>query len=161
AKEHFVDWSAGTVHARQGTEADVVIFDTVNAGSCAWPYDEWKRLVNVGLSRAREFLLVLASRAGMNEPYLRPLLDLLAPRTLKRSGRGLAWVPAPTCPSVLIPPLGPGNHDLLGFQIVKRKAMRPVSSAEQQRLCEFEIDGKPRLVRGVAGSGKTFVLAHW
>lgn len=23
------------------------------------------------------------------------------------------------------------------------------------------MDGKPRLVRGVAGSGKTIVLAHW
>ena len=28
-------------------------------------FDEWKRLVNVGLSRAREFVLVLASRAEM------------------------------------------------------------------------------------------------
>jgi superfamily I DNA and RNA helicase len=34
-------------------------------------------------------------------------------------------------------------------------------SAEQQRLCGLNMDGKPRLVRGVAGSGKTFVLAHW
>ena len=42
-------WSSGTVHGRQGTEADLVIFDTVNAGSCGWPYDEWKRLVNVGI----------------------------------------------------------------------------------------------------------------
>ena len=53
----------------------MVVFDTVNAGSCGWPHDEWKRLVNVGLSRAREFVLLLASRAEMNEPYLRPLLD--------------------------------------------------------------------------------------
>src|SRR5262249_12087352 len=82
-------WAAGTVHARQGTEADVVVFDTVNAGSCGWPYDEWKRLVNVGLSRAREFVLILASRAEMSEPYLRPLLDTLAPRVLKRTGRAV------------------------------------------------------------------------
>jgi hypothetical protein len=34
-------------------------------------------------------------------------------------------------------------------------------SAEQQRLCGYSMDGKPRLVRGVAGSGKTLVLAHW
>ena len=34
-------------------------------------------------------------------------------------------------------------------------------SYEQQRLCELEMDGKPRLVRGVAGSGKTMVLGHW
>ena len=34
-------------------------------------------------------------------------------------------------------------------------------SAEQQRLCGYKMDGKPRLVRGVAGSGKTAVMAHW
>jgi superfamily I DNA and/or RNA helicase len=34
AAERLDGWSAGTVHGRQGTEADVVIFDTVNAGSC-------------------------------------------------------------------------------------------------------------------------------
>jgi hypothetical protein len=34
-------------------------------------------------------------------------------------------------------------------------------SKEQQRLCGLDMDGKPRLVRGVAGSGKTLVLAHW
>ena len=27
--------------------------------------------------------------------------------------------------------------------------------------CGLALDGKPRLVRGVAGSGKTVVLAHW
>ena len=91
-KEKGLDsWSAGTVHARQGTEADVVVFDTVNAGSCGWSYDEWKRLVNVGLSRAREFVLLLASRAEMDEPYLRPLLESLAPRVLSRSGKAMVW----------------------------------------------------------------------
>lgn len=34
-------------------------------------------------------------------------------------------------------------------------------SKEQEQLCAREMDGKPRLVRGVAGSGKTLVLAHW
>lgn len=95
AKEHLEGWSAGTVHSRQGTEADVVIFDTVNAGSTGWPHDEWKRLVNVGLSRAREFLVVVASRAEMNEPYLRPLLDTLAPRILKRANRSMVWAEVP------------------------------------------------------------------
>ncbi len=54
-----------------------------------------------------------------------------------------------------------GNSDLLGHQIATRKTLRPVMSAEQQRLCGYNMDGKPRLVRGVAGSGKTAVLAHW
>ncbi len=161
AREHLEGWSAGTVHGHQGTEADVVIFDTVNAGSCAWPDDEWKRLVNVGISRAREFVLVLASRAEMNEPYLRQLLGHLAPRILKRSGRGLVWTEVPTSPVVAIPPQVATNPDLLGSQLARRKALRPVMSKEQQRLCGLNMDGKPRLVRGVAGSGKTLVLAHW
>jgi hypothetical protein len=49
----------------------------------------------------------------------------------------------------------------LGAQIARRKDLRPVLSNEQERLCGLELDGKPRLVRGVAGSGKTVVLAHW
>ena len=161
AAEHLDAWSAGTVHGRQGTEADVVIFDTVNAGSCGWPYDEWKRLVNVGLSRAKEFMLLLASRAEMNEPYLRPLLDNLAPRVLKRSGRTMNWVEVPAKAAQPRNPQSFTNADLLGSQLARRKSLRPVMSAEQQRLCGFSMDGKPRLVRGVAGSGKTLVLAHW
>ena len=45
-------WEASTVHSQQGAEADIVIFDTVNAGSYNWPFDEWKRLINVALSRS-------------------------------------------------------------------------------------------------------------
>lgn len=63
-----------------------MIFDTVNAGSTAWPFEEWKRLVNVGLSRAREFVILLASRAEMQEPYLRSLVLDLSPQVLKWSG---------------------------------------------------------------------------
>jgi hypothetical protein len=161
AAERLDGWSSGSVHARQGTEADVVIFDTVNAGSYAWPYDEWKRLINVGLSRARDFVLVLASRAEMSEPYLRPLLDKLAPRILKRSGRGFAWAEVPTRSVLTVDSHLTANQDLLGSQIALRKSLRPVMSKEQQRLCGLNMDGGPRLVRGVAGSGKTLVLAHW
>ncbi len=53
------------------------------------------------------------------------------------------------------------DSDKLGDQLTVRESLRPVFSAEQQRLCELRLDGKPRLVRGVAGSGKTVVLAHW
>jgi len=38
------------------------------------------------------------------------------------------------------------------------KGRRAVMSAEQQPLCRIAMDGGPRLVRGVAGSGKTLVL---
>ncbi len=34
-------------------------------------------------------------------------------------------------------------------------------SREQQQLSHLLLDGKPRLVRGVAGSGKSIVLSHW
>ena len=73
AANEMESWMASTVHSQQGSEADIVIFDSVNAGSYGWPYDEWKRLVNVALSRSRETILVLSSRAEMDEPYLRPL----------------------------------------------------------------------------------------
>ncbi len=95
AEEGMHSWSAATVHSQQGTEADYVIFDTVNAGSYGWQYDEWKRLVNVGLSRAREFVLVLASRAEMREPYIRALNSKLSPRILKWSGRSYKFVEVP------------------------------------------------------------------
>ena len=161
AAEHLENWSAGTVHSRQGTEADVVIFDTVNAGSCGWDYNEWKRLVNVGLSRARECVLLLASRAEMSEPYLRPLLDNLAPRILKRCGKKLTWTEVSAEPAVKGDSHEAANPNLVGCQLARRKSLRPVMSKEQQQLCGHKMDGKPRLVRGVAGSGKTLVLAHW
>ncbi len=35
----------------------IVIFDSVNAGSYGWAYDEWKRLVNVALNHWSTFVL--------------------------------------------------------------------------------------------------------
>lgn len=154
-------WSASTVHSQQGTEADVVIFDTVNAGSTAWPFEEWKRLANVGLSRAREFFILLASRAEMREPYLRSLLDDVSPQVLHRAASPVIWTKVKARQEFNIPEKIAGDCDRLGYQITARKLLRPVMSAEQQRLCGYSMDGKPRLVRGVAGSGKTAVLAHW
>ncbi|OWK45500.1 DNA helicase II related protein [Fimbriiglobus ruber] len=161
AEEGIESWSAATVHSQQGTEADIVIFDTVNAGSTAWPLEEWKRLVNVGLSRAREFVILLATRAEMREPYLRSLILDLAPQVLKWSGSRYAWTKVKPDVEYKVPDEIAGNSDLLGNQISTRKLLRPVMSAEQQRLCGYNMDGKPRLVRGVAGSGKTAVMAHW
>jgi hypothetical protein len=162
AKNELHSWSASTVHSEQGSEADIVVFDTVNAGSYSWPYDEWKRLVNVALSRSREVVIVLSSRAEMEEPYLRPLLKHLAPRILKRQGKKLTWEAVPL-KAEYSPPNSAlmRNANSIGDQITKRKELRPVLSHEQERLCRLGLDGKPRLVRGVAGSGKTVVLAHW
>lgn len=155
-------WRASTVHRQQGAEADVVIFDTVNAGSTGWTHEEWKRLINVGISRARHLLIVLATRAEMQQPYTAALSPLLSPQVLSASGGQFRWQTV----SHVAPAYKPSterslNPSALGPQIEARKALRPVLSAEQQRLCGYTLDGKPRLVRGVAGSGKTAVLAHW
>lgn len=160
ASEGITTWEASTVHSQQGSEADVVVFDTVNAGSCNWPYDEWKRLVNVGLSRAKEAVILLASRNEMNEPHLRPLVDSLSPRVLRRHADQVRWEKA----EFIAPhsnPSEPPSENNLGGQIAKRKVMQPILSQEQQRLSNLDLDGKPRLVRGVAGSGKTVVLSNW
>ena len=174
ARRDMDSWTSSTVHSQQGSEADIVIFDSVNAGSYAWPYDEWQRLVNVALSRARESIIVLASRAEMEEPYLRPLRKLLTPRIAKRSGSQWSWREVPATPEHRLSAVAEATmrHSTsltsettatyrIGTQLEQRKQLKPVLSHEQQRLCGQTLDGKPRLVRGVAGSGKTAVLAHW
>ncbi|MEI6233686.1 MAG: AAA domain-containing protein [Planctomycetota bacterium] len=161
AKLEIKSWSASTVHSQQGAEADVVLFDTVNAGSFAWPTEEWMRLVNVGLSRAKGCVILFASRAEMQEPYLRPLLEHLTPMVLRKKGSALTWERVQNLPKHEEQFAEERDAHTLGGQIYYRKKMRPVLSFEQQRLCAYELDGGPRLVRGVAGSGKTIVLAHW
>lgn len=154
-------WSAGTVHAQQGTEADVVIFDTVNAGSHGWSYDEWQRLINVGLSRARELVVFVASRYEMEEPFLKGLRSSLEPRVLVRQGSRWEWRKVERKLAPAADPQRDGDPALLGNQLRARAALRPIISAQQAQLSGLTMDGKPRLVRGVAGSGKTFVLANW
>jgi superfamily I DNA/RNA helicase len=161
AERGHASWTASTVHSQQGAEADIVIFDTVNASSTSWPIHEWLRLVNVGLSRAREHVVLIASRSEMQSPFLKPLLRSLRPAVLNRVGSAWKWAEVSANAEYAVPEPIATNPDLLGSQITGRKAMRPVLSYDQQRLCGFEMDGKPRLVRGVAGSGKTVVLGHW
>lgn len=162
-------WEASTVHSQQGAEADIVLFDTVNAGNCNWPVEEWKRLVNVALSRAREAVIVLASRSEMEEPYLRPLIPALRPGVIQKTKTGYQWKTV-DLNSVAETKVRYSSHpgrgkkpkqNSLGNQIDERRQMQPVLSKEQQRLSDLELDGKPRLVRGVAGSGKSYVLCNW
>lgn len=160
ASEGVRSWSASTVHSQQGAEADIVIFDTVNAGSYSWSFDDWKRLINVGMSRAKEAVILLASRTEMEEPYLKPLLQMLSPRVLVKRGRSVQWRAVEAEHPTSTDGAAPRSNNL-GGQFAKRKAMRPVVSQEQQRLSNLDLDGKPRLVRGVAGSGKTVVLSNW
>ncbi len=174
AKKNLLDsWAASTVHSQQGQEADIVIFDTVNAGSFGWSRKEWNRMINVGLSRAREMVILLASRDEMEEGYLSPLLATLKPRTVTVRNGNLSWrevdekrFPIRGChPDAIkteaLRQMESLPSDTLGRQIAERAVLHPVLSQEQQQLCGYKIDGKPRLVRGVAGSGKTAVLAEW
>ncbi len=159
AERGYSTWTASTVHSQQGAEANLVIFDTVNASSTSWPIHEWLRLVNVGLSRAREYVILMSSRSEMHSPYLRPLRDSLKSQVLNRVGSVWRWSERPSRQTNS--EARPAESDLLGDQITQRKKLRSVLNYEQQRLCGYEMDGKPRLVRGVAGSGKTAVLGHW
>lgn len=174
------NWESSTVHSQQGTETDIVVFDTVNAGSYGWPYEEWKRLVNVALSRAREAVIVLASRSEMDEPYLKPLRSQLTASRLDDSGQSLQWQKVSATSDNLQKRTDQRPADLsvvseampiyetvssagndLGKQFRERKTMKPVLSRDQQRIANSNLDGKPRLVRGVAGSGKSIVLCTW
>ena len=199
ARWKATSWEASTVHSQQGAESDIVIFDTVNAGNVTWPVHEWQRLVNVALSRAREAVIVLASRTEMQEPHLRPLLNSLTPAKLRRDDAGFSWVEVSDTgdewnelrearASYRLSPSASGkkkqvsiskapatkdsvqdsNTDQswtpkhrLGDQFASRRSMHPILSQEQQRLSGLDLDGKPRLIRGVAGSGKSVVLSNW
>ena len=151
-------WTASTVHSQQGAQAEVVFFDTVNASSVAWPPDEWKRLINVGISRAECQVILLASRLEMQQPFLRSLIKMMSPGIVNNQGY---YQDAPVEHIAVQTQILQDHPELLGSQIQARKKLLPVMSSEQQRLSNLQMDGKPRLVRGVAGSGKTIVLAHW
>jgi hypothetical protein len=158
-------WTSGTVHSQQGVSVDMVVFDTVHAGSTGWPPDEWKRIVNVGLSRARFFAMLIASRSEMQQPFLRPLARLLTPIVQNREQADATFAPVEgllSAPQPSAEDIERLQHSaLLGDQIRARKALRPLMTAQQQRLVNLKMDGGPRLVRGVAGSDKTIVLARW
>ncbi|MEN0066899.1 MAG: AAA domain-containing protein [Myxococcota bacterium] len=166
-------WRASTVHAEQGAQATVVVFDTVHASSSAWPQHEWQRLLNVGLSRAQHLCVLVATRDELGQPWMRSIRPHLAPRVLARGARGWQWrtVDAEVRQENLFAvQVGMSNleegppeaNTTLGAQIERRRQMRPLLSVEQRRLVDRKLsDPGPRLVRGVAGSGKTFVLAHW
>jgi hypothetical protein len=151
-------WVSATIHSQQGAEADVVIFDTVNAASTGWLPHEWERLINVGISRARELLIVVAGREEMKQPFLCSLAQNLKPRCLHRTR--LEWLEVPPNDESEETETAK-TEGTIGYQIAERRRMRPVLTEEQQKLCRRELSGLPQLVRGVPGSGKTIILCHW
>jgi len=109
------------------------------------------------------------------------LLEDLAPRTLqkrmgattaedlRKTGRAVAITPdelrelrAVFGDSALLnsaEPFQQKKDDSLGLTIAENLASDKELSAEQRQISELEIGSYPRVVRGVAGSGKTVVLA--
>lgn len=180
-------WSATSVHRQQGGEADYVLFDTVHASSTGFDEAQWRRLLNVALSRARRSVVVLANRDELAQPFLRELLPLLEPVVLRRGTLVAVAPPAVSLPTKVYPtaPAAPPSRvadahprasavapvatrssssslpHTLGAQLSSRARLRRVFSEEQERIRRMRIDDGPRLVRGVAGSGKTLIAAHW
>lgn len=141
AENNLDDWTASTVHSQQGAEEPTVIFDTVNASSIAWPFGEWKRLVNVGISRSQEQLFVLATRAEMQQPFLCHLAQLLTPVKAVRNGSSVQFVKVPAVREYKAPEEVLRNPELLGNQVKSCKELRPILSADQQRLSCSRMDG--------------------
>ncbi|QSQ20921.1 AAA family ATPase [Pyxidicoccus parkwayensis] len=150
-------YTASTIHRQQGTEFDVVLVDTVSAGRPFRPSD-LMTMLNVAASRAREYLFVIASLAEHESPMVAMLLDRLSRVAMpgRRGGpvRSLPERNVSSEPALMSP-------DCLGAEIATMKRLRPLFTQEQVALFERRFDEGHHLVRGVAGSGKTFVLAHW
>lgn len=66
-KDSISDIQVGTVHTFQGSEADIVIWDTVDTSEkgLGQPYrgDQGNRLTNVAVSRARKLMIVACDRS--------------------------------------------------------------------------------------------------
>src|SRR5690606_36351646 len=58
-------------------------------------------------------------------------------------------------------PAVPRGAYRIGDQLALRRRLEPVLGHEQERLRRLSLDAGPRLVRGVAGSGKTLIAASW
>ncbi len=147
---------AATIHRQQGAEYDVVVVDTV-AGGRPFQASDLLRMLNVAASRARQHLLVIASEAEASAAVPNELLSLLPrfavtsenPLRVAPGGRGHAQRKTAASPTSL------------GASIESLATAKPILSDEQVRLASRNFGEGHFLVRGVAGSGKTFVLAKW
>jgi superfamily I DNA/RNA helicase len=154
-------FSASTIHRQQGTQYDVVLVDTV-AGGRPFPPHTLVPMLNVAASRARDYLLVLASRDEARAATIPQRFLSLLPRlrVLTREPLKLEPLPLPQKPPPPPPP-APAPPASLGGEIEGARPARPLFTHEQVSLFERRFDDGHHLVRGVAGSGKTYVLAHW
>ena len=60
--------------------------------------------MNVGMSRAEEFVILIASRSEMQSPYLKPLLSSLRPMVLNRAGSVWRWSEVSSKTTYSVPP---------------------------------------------------------
>lgn len=150
-------FTASTIHKQQGTEADVVVIDTV-AGGRPFAPSELSMILNVAASRARHHLFLVASRDEVAAPINGRLAQHLTPVVFAEGAFREEVAVAKSSQSAV--PFVDGARTL-AEEIAARRVERPLFSAEQVELFERRVDEGHHLVRGVAGSGKTFVLAHW
>ncbi len=159
--------SVGTIHKRQGAEADVVIVDLVN-GASSWIEADISMLLNVAISRARKHFILIVSRAELNGPVLRRLAKYMSREDIPLSmSNGLNK----QCTFSFMPEnrvVRSGEQDrqsemvkTLGDEIHFMRQRMPLYSERQMKILDRNIGGGHWLVRGVAGSGKTLILANW
>ncbi|MCP3100947.1 AAA family ATPase [Myxococcus sp. K15C18031901] len=144
---------ASTIHRQQGTEADVVLIDTVAAGRPFSP-GELSMILNVAASRARDHLFLLCSTEEAGGPVTGLLASLLHPVSFRKGKFVAEHIDVSF-------PLKMERGITLSSELRARRQERPLFSEEQVELFRRRVDEGHHLVRGVAGSGKTFVLTHW
>ncbi len=166
-KELLKRINVGTIHRQQGAERDVVILDTVN-GAGAWPSHEIDMMLNVAISRAKKHFILVASQAELFSPSLARLAVLLATSGLNvpvYNEKGQQML-LPENPPV------PHNQNLgLAFSAsrlpttlgeeIDAAVKTVIVSRDQKKIIERNIGDGHYMVRGVAGSGKSIILAHW
>ena len=148
---------ASTIHRQQGAEYDVVILDTVAGGRPFQPSD-LTAMLNVCASRARHHLFVLASHAEADAAIPSKFLGSFDRyRLTSKDPLRIEACNSAAAAKVLEFP----SPDTLGGEVRNAAAVGPIFTEEQVRLFERKFGDGHHLVRGVAGSGKTYVLANW
>ncbi len=145
---------ASTIHRQQGAEFDTVFIDTVAAGRPFQALDLCAML-NVAASRARRRLYVLSSRAEA---------EAVIPARFLASLQQMRWHDGrlePVDAKLRREAPTPKATVTLGAAIENARATGALFTEAQVKLFERHFGDGHYLVRGVAGSGKTFVLANW